>query len=142
VKAGVIHKIVHSSGNGVPIGAEMKPDQFKANFLDIGLTQAMLGLDVSPWILDPLNTLINKGEIAESFVGQELKAYGNPEKKNALFYWAREVRSSSREIDYLIQRDQNVIPIEVKSGTTGSLRSLHFYLESLLYKQNCFLRTF
>ena len=46
-----------------------------------------------------------------------------------LFYWSREARSSSAEVDYRIVFEGNIYPIEVKSGAGGSLRSLHLMLE-------------
>ncbi len=46
-----------------------------------------------------------------------------------LFYWAREVKSSQAEIDYVVQIDGKIIPIEVKSGKTGRLKSLQIFLQ-------------
>jgi len=46
-----------------------------------------------------------------------------------LFYWSREARGSTAEVDYLIVQDGVIYPVEVKSGTGGSLRSLHLMLE-------------
>ena len=47
----------------------------------------------------------------------------------SLFYWAREARNSSAEIDYVIPCCSSALPIEVKAGKTGTLRSMHIYLE-------------
>lgn len=130
VTAGVIHKITHSSGQGIPIGANANPQKYKVIFLDIALTQAMLGLDLEEWFLNPMQQFVNKGEIIEAFVGQELLAYANPHSKSQLFYWQRNAPSSTAEIDYLIQKGEKVIPIEVKSGSGKTLKSLHLFLES------------
>ena len=67
--------------------------------------------------------------IAEAFIGQELLAYASPTSKAELHYWKRKEKSSSAEIDYLIQREENIIPIEVKSGHGSTLQSLRIYLE-------------
>jgi hypothetical protein len=99
IKASVIHSIKHSSANGVPLGGEVNPDRFKVIFLDIGLAQAILGLDLSEWILKPEASIVNRGAIAEAFVGQELLAYSSPQKKTALYYWHREAHSSNAEVD-------------------------------------------
>ena len=72
---------------------------------------------------------VNAGEVAEQFVGQELLAYSDPFKESALYYWARESRSSNAEVDYLTPYRQYAIPVEVKAGKTGTLRSMHLFLE-------------
>ena len=53
-----------------------------------------------------------------------------PDRKSDLFYWQREARTSNAEVDYLIQKGETIIPKEVKSGSTGSLKSLRFFLNS------------
>ncbi len=127
-KANVIHRIYHSAGNGIPLGAEMNLEWFKIILVDVALTQALLGFDLSTWFLRPGIEFINRGTIAESFVGQELRAYAHPLREANLFFWRRAEKSSSAEIDYLHERDQVVIPIEVKSGHTGTLKSMHLFL--------------
>lgn len=130
IKAGIVKKIFHSSGQGIPLSATMKPEIFKTIFLDIALSQTILGHDRKSWLLEPENFLINKGSITEAFIGQELLAYSDPFKKRRLFYWNREVRGSNAEVDYLIQKNNVIIPIEVKSGPTGKLKSLKLFLKS------------
>ena len=66
-RANIIHTIRHSSGQGIPIGAEVDFETFKVIYLDIGLCQAILGSDVSAWFLRPLEAFENRGEIAEGF---------------------------------------------------------------------------
>ena len=56
-------------------------------------------------------------------------AYGDPIAKSHLFYWRRSERNSQAEVDYLIQMQENVVPIEVKSGEGSTLRSMHLFLE-------------
>ena len=56
-------------------------------------------------------------------------AYQDKFQKASLYYWAREARNSNAEVDYLIACGSFVIPLEVKSGKTGTLRSMHLYLE-------------
>lgn len=129
-KAGVIHKVYHSPGHGIPLGAAADMDKFKVVFLDVGLTQALLGLNSVEWFLNPNQSFINKGALVESFVGQELLAYSNPILENKLYYWQREARSSQAEVDYLIQKQTNIIPIEVKSDHGSTLRSMHLFLET------------
>ncbi|MDZ7342359.1 MAG: DUF4143 domain-containing protein [candidate division KSB1 bacterium] len=129
IKAGVAHKIIHSSGAGIPLGATANGDRFKMLFLDIALAQTILGLDTTSWLLDPELNLINKGAITEAFVGQELLAYSPFDLKAQLYYWHREAKASNAEIDYLIQKKNLIIPIEVKSGAPGKLKSLNIFLD-------------
>ncbi len=129
-KAGLLYKVIHSSGQGIPIGAQADLDEFKVILLDVGLSQALLKLDITPWFIDPLTTFINKGEIVEAFIGQELLAYSDPITKESLFYWNREKRGSEAEIDYLIQLKDQVVPIEVKAGASKRIKSMQLFLES------------
>ncbi|MFA6262970.1 MAG: AAA family ATPase [Candidatus Babeliales bacterium] len=128
-KAGIVHAVMRSAGQGIPIGAQMHLDDFKVIFLDVGLSQASLDLDISPWFVDPLTAFINKGEIVEAFVGQELLGYSDPIIKNRLFYWNKETRGSHAEVDYLVQLKENVVPIEVKAGTSLRIKSMHIFLD-------------
>ncbi len=130
VTAGVAHTVLQSSGQGIPLGAHADPQHYKVIFLDVALSQAILGLDLEAWFLNPMQQFVNKGEIIEAFVGQELLAYANPHAKSQLYYWQRNVPSSSAEVDYLIQRGEKIIPIEVKGGTGTTLKSLHMFLNS------------
>ena len=129
-RANIIHTIRHASGQGIPIGSDVDFETFKIIYLDIGLCQAILGSDISNWFLHPLEGFENRGEIAEGFVGQELICYANPENKAELYFWKRKAKNSSAEVDYLIQRKEQILPIEVKSGHGTTLRSLHIFLES------------
>lgn len=133
-KAGLVYKVTRSSGQGIPIGAQVDLDDFKIIFLDIGLSQALLKLDISSWFIDPLNAFVNKGELVEAFVGQEILAYSDPIAKENLFYWRRENRSSEAEIDYLVQIKDQVVPIEVKAGQSKRIKSMQIFLDSHL---NC-----
>ena len=128
-KASVAHGVKHTSANGLPLGGEANPNRFKVIFLDIGLAQAILGLDLADWILKPEAAIVNRGALAEAFVGQEILAYSSPQKRGSLFYWHREAHASNAEVDYLLAYRQNIIPVEVKSGATGTLRSLHLFLK-------------
>lgn len=129
-RANIIHAIRHSSGQGIPIGSDVDFETFKIIYLDVGLCQAILGSDISIWFLRPLDSFENRGEIAEGFIGQELICYANPENKAEIYFWKRKAKNSSAEVDYLIQRGEQILPIEVKSGHGNTLRSLRIFLES------------
>ena len=72
--------------------------------------------------------LINDGALAEQFVGQELLTCKGTEEGHGLFTWMREEKSSSAEIDFMVAVDSQIVPIEVKAGAIGSLRSLKIFL--------------
>ncbi len=129
-KAGLIYKVMYSAGQGIPLGAQADSNIFKIVFLDVGLSQALLKLDIIPWFIEPLNALVNKGQIVEAFVAQELLAYSDPIHKESLFYWNRENRSSEAEVDYLIQLKEQVVPVGVKAGINKRIKSMHIFLET------------
>ncbi|NGX34379.1 MAG: hypothetical protein K1060chlam1_00732 [Candidatus Anoxychlamydiales bacterium] len=128
--ANVIHKITHAAGNGTPLGAEVNLEKFKLIYLDVALCQAILGLDLNTWFLDPSAQFINRGHIAEAFVGQELLCYSNPTKHQDLFFWKREKRASKAEVDYIFDYKNEIIPIEVKSNHGSTLKSMFVFLEN------------
>ncbi|MCK4990191.1 MAG: DUF4143 domain-containing protein, partial [Bacteroidales bacterium] len=108
-------------------------------FLDIGLMQNICGLSSDILLSTDENFIkVNEGAIAEQFTAQELLAYRNCHHTPSLYYWAREARNSSAEIDYVTPCNSSVLPIEVKAGKTGTLRSMHIYLEK--YKVSCGVR--
>ena len=72
--------------------------------------------------------VINKGSIAEQFVGLELLKSSSPFMPENLYFWIREKEKSRAEVDYLIQKGNKIVPIEVKSGTTGKMQSLHLFM--------------
>ncbi len=127
--AGIIHKVYHTAAQGVPLGAQIDPDEFKIVFLDVALAQAILGLDTTEWLLSSEQSLINKGALVEAFIGQELLAYSSPLQKQQLYYWLRDERTAQAEVDYITTIKQVIIPIEVKSGSGTTLKSMHIFLE-------------
>ena len=128
-KAGLIHRVFKTAGHGVPLGAQADSDDFKIVFLDVGLTQALLHFNIASWLIDPLTNFVNKGEIVEAFVGQELLAYAPPIRREQLFYWRCDTRGSEAEVDYLIQSNELVVPLEVKAGTSKHIKSLFAFLK-------------
>ncbi len=119
-------KVKAASPSGVPLGASASEKKFKSIFLDIGLLSSINGFYNSKILLkDKILSSFN-GKMAEQFIGQELRALNN----GNLYYWSRESRGSSAEVDYLVEKEGEVIPIEVKSGKSGSLKSLHLLLKT------------
>lgn len=125
-RAGVV-KMVNplrfENGQFIPSSDDRK---FKIIFLDVGLMQKKLGMGAE---LVKEKDLLNlrSGASAEQFVGQELLAYKNPFYDPELYFWARDEKNSQAEVDFVFQKNGQTIPIEVKAGSTGHLKSLHLF---------------
>lgn len=128
-KARICHSVVSTSANGLPLGAEADEKFFKVILLDSGLCCAALGLSLHQLQIVSDITMINSGGMAEQLVGQMLRTITLPYIPPMLYYWQREKKGAEAEIDYIIQHEHFVVPVEVKAGTTGTLRSLHRYME-------------
>jgi len=127
-KAAVIFPVYSTAASGLPLSTHINEKKFKLLFLDIGLMKRATKLDIDLLFAEDL-MLLNRGAIAEQFVGQELLAYQYPFDEPQLYYWAREDKSSTAEVDYVLNFDSTIVPIEVKAGKTGSLKSLHLLMK-------------
>lgn len=125
-RAGVLYRVPTVSGHGLPF--QINDKKFKILFLDVGLMQRGCGLDAEIVAEDDF-LAINRGALAEQFVGQELLVSLNPYEDRRLFFWARDSKNSQAEVDYVVVNQGKIIPIEVKSGKTGTLKSLHLFLK-------------
>jgi predicted AAA+ superfamily ATPase len=86
-------------------------------------------MDLSDFILSKDFDSINKGSIAEQCVGLELIKAGSAFNNPSLYYWHKEEKNSNAEVDYLIQRSDSIVPVEVKAGTKGKMQSLYLFLK-------------
>ncbi len=129
VLSGLIIPVMHSSGNGIPLGAEINPKKQKMLLLDTGLFQRILGLKISDVLISEDFNAVNKGALAELFTGLEWLKSQNPHQQVNLFYWSKETGTGNAEIDYLIAIDGEVLPVEVKSSGSGSMQSMHVFLK-------------
>jgi len=127
-KAGLIIPVVRSSANGIPLGAEANYKKCKLLLLDTGIFQRLLGLELSGILFSDDFDVVNKGAIAEQFAGLELQKSVPCDMPENLYFWTREKEKSQAEVDYLIQSKGKIIPIEVKSGKSGKMQSLHLFL--------------
>lgn len=127
IDARVILKCAHSEGNSVPLMGEIDDSIFKVYFLDVGLVNAIMGLDFQSIDHEMKNNFNTKGMIAEQFVAQHLAYLHNEKRGPELFYWLRDKGSQKGEIDFLIQKKNEIIPIEVKATATGHLKSLFYF---------------
>jgi len=126
--AGLVYSVKHSSANGLPLAAETNSRYRKLMIFDTGIYQRFLRLDMTNLLLEDKIEQINKGALAEMFVGNELVKFQNNRLPSELYYWQREKIGSSAEIDYIIQQKQNIVPVEVKAGTKGTMQSMFLFL--------------
>lgn len=124
-RSGILHQVFANAASGLPLASQKNDKKFKLLFLDVGL------IPQASKTLGPFEdlTLINGGNLAEQFVGQELVAYALPYTMAQLYYWEREKQGADAEVDYVIEVGPYIIPIEVKSGSKGRLRSLKQFME-------------
>jgi len=127
IKAHILHKVTAASGSGLPLAAHCNEKFFKILFLDVGLLQSAMGIARETYLSDNL-LAVYKGLVTEQFTGQQLFALGKCFVEPELYYWQREKKGSAAEVDYLWQKGESILPIEVKAGKTGTLKSLRVYL--------------
>ncbi len=99
--------------------------QFKTFFLDIGLLIRKRQIDYASLYTKRQLTSAFEGILAEQFVAQQILAHSDEH----LFYWSRTEPGANSEIDFVVVQEGRIIPIEVKAGSSGSLKSLHYLLE-------------
>lgn len=126
--ARVLTRVTHSPSRGIPLDADIKRNIFKLLVLDVGLLIYQCGLSLADIQDIEKLTYVNNGALAEQLVGQHLLYRKDLYRTPVLHYWSREKATSNAEIDYVIDIGAQILPIEVKAGTTGSLRSLNKFV--------------
>lgn len=137
-KAMLCHIVSSVNASGLPLGAEASNKHFKSIFFDIGLGQRLSGIPTNEIIANSDDLLTTyEGRLAEQFVGQQLVSESvEASEGRSLFCWMRSERGSSAEVDYIIVRNGKIIPVEVKKGKSGHLKSLHLFLNNYNKSQN------
>ncbi|MFA6989559.1 MAG: DUF4143 domain-containing protein, partial [Candidatus Gastranaerophilaceae bacterium] len=130
---GLIYKVNKVKKPGLPITAYEDFDTFKLFVLDVGLLGALTNLDTKTLLEGNKIFEEFKGAIAEQYVLQQFKTI----KDFPVFYWSNE--TSRSEIDFIIQLDSKVIPVEVKASTNLKAKSLKNYIED--FKPEIAIRT-
>lgn len=133
--AGLLIEINLSAANGVPLGAEVNPKFRKYVCLDTGIMLRIQGLNedinVSELIMNSTpEDLVNKGAIAEMYAGLEFIKHSNPRMTTDLYYWENLSKGSSAEVDYVAVYRNKILPIEIKSGTSGKMKSLRMFMDA------------
>ena len=131
VDAGLVLKINRIEKPILPLNAYADFDAFKLFLLDIGLLNAIADLD-QRILLEKNNILTEfKGALTEQFVCQQLKI------KKELYYWT--ASNATAEVDFVLQHQNEIIPIEVKAEENLKAKSLKVYVEK--YAPKTVIRT-
>ena len=150
-KAGILIPVTHSDANGLPLGEERDDSIRKLLLLDTGLMLRLLNMSlgditaVTTQILtSSASDMVNKGPMAEMLAGLELLHYPSPNLHHELFYWVRQARNSTAEVDYVLPYDMQVLPFEVKAGVQGGMKSLWDFMRDKRLTQavRCSLENF
>lgn len=151
ILAGILIPATHTAANGMPLGSEADNSYRKMLLLDTGLMLRLLNMttgDITPItshiITADASELVNKGPMAEQIAGLEMLRYQSPNIRHDLFYWLRQAKNSQAEIDYLTNNGRNVLPVEVKAGTQGGMKSLWMFMRDKRLTQavRCSLENF
>lgn len=129
VGARLVHFVKHSAANGLPLGGETKDTFRKTTLVDVALFHVLAGTPATQTF--PAWSALSadvRGKLTDQLAAQALRLGGElsgdgPE----LYYWQRE-GGRPGEIDYLIQAGTRVLPIELKAGAAGSMKSLHQFM--------------
>lgn len=149
--ADIIVPVTHTAANGVPLGSESDSAYRKMLLLDTGLMLRILNMtigdisDLTTHILtSDITELVNKGDVAEMIAGLEILRYSTPNIRHELFYWQRMEKNSLAEVDYISTYKQKVLPIEVKAGVQGGMKSLWIFMreKNLTNAVRCSLENF
>jgi len=135
ILAGILIPVTRTSANGVPLGSEADHSYRKMLLLDNGLMLRLLNMSIgdvseltSQILTSNVSDLVNKGPMAEMVAGLEMLHYMTPNFRHDLFYWQRIAKSSMAEVDYIATYEQKVVPIEVKAGKQGGMKSLWLFM--------------
>lgn len=123
IDCGLTHKVCKATKPGIPLKAYEEYGTFKLFIVDVGLLGAMSDIDVKTLIAGNVIFEEFKGALTEQYVLQQLK----PVSDLAIYYWSPE--NSIAEIDFLVQYQGFVIPIEVKASENLQAKSLKMFCQ-------------
>jgi hypothetical protein len=129
--AGLLIPVTRTSANGLPIGSEADSSYRKMLVLDTGLMLRLLNMTMGESsrysmeiLTNSVTDLVNKGPMAEMIAGLEILRYQTPNVRHDMYYWTRLDKNAQAEIDYVTTYNQEILPIEVKAGVQGGMKSL------------------
>ena len=125
-KALLLQLIYPNTGAELPLMPDVKKSP-RLQVLDTGMLNYFVGIQKEILGTEDLNK-IYQGTLIEHLAGQEMLGFQH-RSLSSLHFWVREKKDSSAEVDYLFVYEGKLIPVEVKSGTAGKLKSLHLFME-------------
>ena len=128
VKAGLVLKTFRTAANGIPLGAETDETAFKAVIADTGLHQRLLGLDLKELVSLDDAAFANRGSLAEVYAALQIASHSSMRHRPELYYWHREAPNATAEVDFALQHGDSILPVEVKAGVRGSMKSLRLFM--------------
>ncbi|MEI6806552.1 MAG: AAA family ATPase [Myxococcaceae bacterium] len=126
--AGLVTRVYATHASEIPLFAGINEKKSKLFFIDVGLVKRAMLLDIEVLLQQDI-MLINQGALAEQLVAQELLVYQDRHDVGQLFYWLRNKKGSDAEVDFVVSRGELIVPVEVKSGATGRLKSIRVFME-------------
>lgn len=149
--AGIVKIVQHSAGNGLPLGAEVNNKYRKYHYLDSGLMLRILDMELGSSgpltemiLAGAAEDLVNKGQVTEMMAGWEIVKNMSPRTEHDLYYWENTSDGGNSEVDYLISQDLTIVPVEIKSGVSGKMKSLRVFMnrKHLISGRRCSLENF
>lgn len=149
--AGIVKIVQHSAGNGLPLGAEVNNKYRKYHYLDSGLMLRILDMELGSSgpltemiLAGAAEDLVNKGQVTEMTAGWEIVKNMSPRTEHDLYYWENTSDGGNSEVDYLISQNLTIVPIEIKSGVSGKMKSLRVFMnrKHLISGRRCSLENF
>lgn len=135
ILAGICVTVTRTDANGLPLGSGADLGFRKILICDSGIMLRILNMslgDISELTTEILtesaSALVNKGPMSELLAGLEMEHYSVPNIRHDLYYWVRQAKNSQAEIDYVDNIGREIIPIEVKAGRKGGMKSLWLFM--------------
>lgn len=129
IKARLLIEAYHANAGGIPLRAGRNDKIYKVFFVDMGLLNHLFGLEWTHLSRLSDKQLVSEGVMAEQFVAQHLAYARGGLEEPELHYWLSEGKGRNAELDFLLQVGNHIVPIEVKSGASGSLKSLQEFVD-------------
>jgi predicted AAA+ superfamily ATPase len=143
-RAGIIYSVTHTSAGGFPLTAGTNAKFRKYLVMDTGIYHRMLRLELNQLLASESPELVNKNSLAELFVGLELLKAAPADRPAQLYYWQNEKPGISDDVEYVVQRQTRIIPVEVKPGAKSVGQSMLQFLaeKGYAYGIRCTLENF
>lgn len=125
--AKVITPVYYSKGQRVPLKSEIDSSVYKLFFIDIGLCSKINNVSLETYDSEKFSIYL-KGELAEQFVFQHLHYGSGKFESRPLYYWLNEKKNSEAELDFIIEENGQILPIEVKAQNSSKLKSLIYFM--------------